>query len=138
MRHADGRKGRADEAVRANAAAPEVKSGIRLDKSIFPEGFFTLEGLSAPYMAPMQYEQIAQAAYLQNPVAHRCIRLVSEAISSLDLVVGDECGETFDTHPLLSLMRRPNERQGMAEFLQTLTGHYVTRKFEWFFREYLG
>ncbi|PIB24969.1 phage portal protein [Amylibacter kogurei] len=59
-----------------------------------------------------------------NPVGFRCVKLVSEAVSAIPLVLqgGDA---RFDTHPILDLLRRPNPTQGKADLFENLVGQLL-------------
>jgi phage portal protein BeeE len=52
------------------------------------------------------------------------VRLVSEAAASLPLVLMSE-GRELPAHPLLSLLGRPNAREGGQRFLESLYGHLM-------------
>jgi len=69
----------------------------------------------------------------RNPVVYRCVRMISEAASTIPFKVCEgriDC----DEHPVLDLVNKPNEHQSATAFLETLYGHllvtgnaYVTR-----------
>ena len=59
-----------------------------------------------------------------NPVGFRCAKMIAEAAAAVPLVLQNE-DVRFDVHPLLSLMRRPNEGQGQATLLENLFGQMV-------------
>lgn len=56
---------------------------------------------------PRQYDKIALEGYVKNVIAHRCVSDTAKAVSSVpvELFQGDT---QFETHELLSLLRRPN------------------------------
>ncbi len=59
-----------------------------------------------------------------NPVGFRCVRLIAEAAAALPLLFLD--GPTrLETHPLRSLVERPNPAQGRAEFLEAVFGQFL-------------
>lgn len=67
---------------------------------------------------------LIRQGFLGNPVAFRAAKLVAEAAAALPLVLSDR--ETrFETHPLLTLIGRPNGAQGRAELLEALYGHLI-------------
>ena len=66
--------------------------------------------------APRSYAGLAREGYMKNPVAHRAVRLVSEAAASVPWLAYRDGGEE-PGHPALALLRQPNARQGGGEFL---------------------
>ncbi|MDQ7080114.1 MAG: phage portal protein [Paracoccaceae bacterium] len=59
-----------------------------------------------------------------NPVGFRCVRLIAEAAAALPLLFLDGAVR-LDTHPLRSLVARPNPAQGRAEFLEAVFGQFL-------------
>src|SRR5690606_2444897 len=70
------------------------------------------------------YASFAREGFRKNPVAHRCVRLISEAAASLPLVLKEEGAERAD-HPLRALLARPNAREGGQRFLESVYGHLL-------------
>ena len=101
-----------ENASAAPEAAPETK------------GLIALHGLSGTPDAAAGYAGLARAGYMRNPVAHRCVRLVSEAAASVPLMLTDE-GAEHDAHPMLDLLERPNPRQPGAALLEAVYGHLL-------------
>jgi HK97 family phage portal protein len=67
---------------------------------------------------PRKYDKLAEEAYVQNVIAHRCVTLVSEAAASIPLSVFDSgSDEPMTTHPFLDLMSRPNRYQSGFELM---------------------
>ena len=73
---------------------------------------------------PRGYAGLAREGYMRNPVAHRAVRLVSEAAASVPWLVYRGGSEDAD-HAALALMAQPNARQGGAEFLEALYGQLL-------------
>ena len=70
------------------------------------------------------YGTLAREGFMKNPVAHRTVRLISEAAAAVPWLLYD--GETeIGEHPALTLMARPNGRTGGADFLEALYGHLL-------------
>ncbi|TRD19759.1 phage portal protein [Palleronia caenipelagi] len=67
---------------------------------------------------------LMRAGFQGNPVVFRAVRMIAEAAAALPLVLEAE-GRRMDTHPLLSLMKRPNGAQGQAELLEAIYGHIL-------------
>jgi len=59
-----------------------------------------------------------------NPVGFRCVRLIAEAAAALPLLFLDGAVR-LETHPLRSLVERPNPAQGRAEFLEAVFGQFL-------------
>ncbi|SCX97208.1 phage portal protein [Microvirga guangxiensis] len=73
---------------------------------------------------PRDYAALAREGFQKNAVVHRAVRLVAEAAASLPLTLKHE-GRDLDAHPLLSLMARPNAREGGQRFLESVYGHLM-------------
>ncbi|XBQ16295.1 MAG: phage portal protein [Oceanicaulis sp.] len=66
------------------------------------------------------YAGFAREGYAQNPVAHRCVRLIAEAAAACPLIVQGE-GRAADT--ARALLKRPNPDQSAPELMETVYGH---------------
>ncbi|WP_372572933.1 phage portal protein [Ruegeria jejuensis] len=62
---------------------------------------------------------LTRTGFAGNPVGFRSVKLIAEAASALPLVLQD-AEQRFETHPLLSLIRRPNVAQGKADLFEAL------------------
>lgn len=67
---------------------------------------------------------LTRVGFLNNPVAFRCVKLISEAAAALPVVVQDD-QRRFDTHPVLDLLARPNAGQPGAALLESFYGHLL-------------
>ncbi|WP_210485614.1 phage portal protein [Microvirga antarctica] len=77
-----------------------------------------------PVWTPRDYGALAREGFQKNAVVHRAVRLIAEAAASLPLVLKE--GETELTrHPILTLLGRPNPREGGQRFLESLYGHLM-------------
>ncbi|MBX9455538.1 MAG: phage portal protein [Rhizobium sp.] len=74
--------------------------------------------------APRGYAGLAREGYMRNAVAHRAVRLVSEAAASVPWLAYRDGGEDAG-HPALALLRQPNARQGGGEFFEALYGQLL-------------
>ena len=63
-------------------------------------------------------------AFRRNPIVYRCVRMIAEAAASIGLQV-EEHGVLSDTHPILSLLRRPNMRHSGVDWLDMLVSHLL-------------
>ena len=73
---------------------------------------------------PRDYAALAREGFQKNAVVHRSVRLVAEAAASLPLILKSD-GAELTAHPLLSLLARPNAREGGQRFLESLYGHLL-------------
>ncbi len=87
-------------------------------------GFVALHLAGEARWTRRDYAGLAREGYMANPVAHRAVKLVAEAIAGLPLVAYEEGRERAD-HPALALMARPNAHQTGADFLEALHGHLL-------------
>lgn len=74
--------------------------------------------------SPRDAGSLTRNGFLGNPVGFRAVKLVSEAAAALPLVCQDS-ERRYDQHPLLTLIGRPNEVQGRAEFFEGVFGHLL-------------
>lgn len=73
---------------------------------------------------PRRYDRLAEEGYGQNVIAHRAITLVSQAVAQIPLTLRGD-GGALETHPLRSLLSRPNpDRQGVG-LIRALVSHYL-------------
>ena len=68
---------------------------------------------------------LTRTGFANNPVGFRAVKLIAEAAASLPLVLEGAGGETYETHPVLSLLDRPNAAQARAELLEALYGQLL-------------
>jgi len=70
------------------------------------------------------YAALSREGFMKNPVAHRCVRLVSEAAASIGLLAYQRENERPE-HPALALLARPNGAMTGADFLEALYGQLL-------------
>lgn len=70
------------------------------------------------------YAALSREGFMKNPVAHRCVRLVSEAAASIGFLAYQGAQER-EEHPALALLARPNGAMTGADFLETLYGQLL-------------
>ncbi|WP_134497629.1 phage portal protein [Microvirga pakistanensis] len=73
---------------------------------------------------PRDYAALSREGFQKNAIVHRAVRLVAEAAASLPLILKQD-GRELSTHPLLSLLARPNLREGGQRFLESVYGHLM-------------
>jgi HK97 family phage portal protein len=74
--------------------------------------------------SPRDTVTLTRTGFSGNPVGFRSVKLIAEAAAALPLVLQDQA-QRYDTHPMLSLMRRPNAAQGRAELMESLFGQLL-------------
>ncbi|MEP4195377.1 MAG: phage portal protein [Aliishimia sp.] len=74
--------------------------------------------------SPRDAVSLTRTGFSGNPVGFRSVKLIAEAASALPLVLQDR-SQRFDTHPLISLLNRPNATQGQAELMEALFGQLL-------------
>lgn len=74
---------------------------------------------------PRDYASLTQAGFGQNPVAYRCVRMITEAAAATPLAVFAD-GVRSDDHPLAALLARPNPEQSGVEWLEGVYGALQT------------
>lgn len=106
-----------DRLTRWLQASPEAKTS-RVQSAI------ALYVAGRAVWTPRDYAALSREGFQKNAVVHRAVRLVSEAAASLPLVLKSG-GRELTSHPLLSLLARPNAREGGQRFLESLYGHLM-------------
>jgi len=77
-----------------------------------------------PRWTPRDYGALAQQGFARNPIVYRSIRMIAEAAASVQILC--QCGdERLNDHPVLALLRRPNEGQAGVDWLEMLFGHLL-------------
>ncbi|MCR9126074.1 MAG: phage portal protein [Rhodobacteraceae bacterium] len=74
--------------------------------------------------SPRDTVSLTRTGFSGNPVGFRCVKLIAEAAAALPLVLQDQA-QRYETHPVLSLVQRPNLAQGRAELLEALFGQLL-------------
>ncbi|WP_223421620.1 phage portal protein [Tateyamaria pelophila] len=69
--------------------------------------------------SPRDAVSLTRSGFSGNPVGFRSVKLIAEAAAALPLVLQD-MEQRYETHPILSLIKRPNPGQGRAELLEAL------------------
>jgi len=73
---------------------------------------------------PRDYAALSREGFQKNAIVHRAVRLVAEAAASLPLTLKQD-GRDLAAHPLLTLLARPNAREGGQRFLESVYGHLM-------------
>jgi HK97 family phage portal protein len=74
--------------------------------------------------SPRDTVSLTRTGFAGNPVGFRSVKLIAEAAAALPLVVQD-ADQRYEQHPLVDLIRRPNQAQGRAELFEALYGQLL-------------
>jgi HK97 family phage portal protein len=88
-------------------------------KSSATSSIVALHTAGRPQWTPRNYAALAREGFAGNVIGYRCVRMVSEAAASVPLLMYID-GKEAETHPLKSLLQRPNPMQSGRELLETL------------------
>ncbi|MGV1896532.1 phage portal protein [Agrobacterium vitis] len=115
---------------RANRAAVSSATPTQTKAAIRPRaGLEMLLSTGAGRGTGRSYAALSRAGFLGNPVAHRAVRLVSEAAAAVPLLLyqglPQEGAGELSEHPALALLARPNGRATGADFFEMLYGHLL-------------
>lgn len=87
-------------------------------------GFVALHMERGASWIARDYISLAREGFMRNPVAHRCVRMIAEAASSVPWLLYEGATE-HETHPLLDLIGRPQAGLDGATFFERLYGHLL-------------
>ncbi|MEM7499085.1 MAG: phage portal protein [Pseudomonadota bacterium] len=82
------------------------------------------QGPGQAVWSPTDTASLARNAYAGNVVAFRAVRLISEAAGAIPLVLC-EAGARQASHPVLTLLERPNPGQDGRTLMEALVGHLL-------------
>ena len=83
-----------------------------------------VQSAGQPVWTPRDYAALAKEGFAQNAICYRCVRMISESAASVPLKLYDG-RQVLDTHPLLSLLKRPNSSQSGQDLLENWYGHLM-------------
>src|SRR5437868_223251 len=81
--------------------------------------------LGEAHWTTRSFAALAQEGFARNPVVHRCVRLISESATRVPLMAEEDDKRLAD-HPVLGLLRRPNNRQSGSELLEAAYAYLQT------------
>lgn len=87
-------------------------------------GFVTLQMAQSASWVARDYTSLAREGFMRNPVVHRCVRMISEAAASVPWLLYEDVTE-HETHPLLDVLKHPQQGQDGASFFERLYGHLL-------------
>lgn len=74
--------------------------------------------------SPRDTTSLTRNGFAGNPVGFRCVKMIAEAAAAVPLVVQDD-KTRYETHPLLSLISKPNPNQGRAALMENFFGQLM-------------
>lgn len=96
--------------TKASAAGPLISAGY----------------VGQPVWTPRNYTAFAKEAYVENAVAHRCVKLIATAAASAPWLLTGPRGREFDErHPYLKLLRRPGPMVGGADLFEAFYSYLL-------------
>lgn len=107
---------------------PALKSVFAKPKTVpiahKEQGFYAYMQITGqPIWMPREYSKFAQEAYSRNVIAHRSIALIAKAAASVPwLLYQTDKGRKVEisSHPLLTLLQKPNPCCAGAEFFESV------------------
>tara|TARA_Y100001951_G_scaffold62718_1_gene50091 strand:- start:2460 stop:3824 length:1365 start_codon:yes stop_codon:yes gene_type:complete len=68
-----------------------------------------------------RYEDLAEEGYMKNSIVYRCVNEIAKGASAVPFMVksGDQ---VLESHPIISLLSRPNPLQSHSEFFNSVFG----------------
>lgn len=108
-------------------AFPRDRTAVPEEKALHPRpgtALALIAGEGEARWTGRSYAALAREGFMKNPVAHRCVRLVSEAAASIGFLAYQGAQER-EGHPALALLARPNGAMTGADFLEALYGQLL-------------
>lgn len=69
--------------------------------------------------SPRDPVSMTRNGFQGNPVGYRAVKLIAEAAAAVPVVVQDAV-QRFETHPIIDLLRHPNQNQGRADLFEAV------------------
>ncbi|MBA3814793.1 MAG: phage portal protein [Alphaproteobacteria bacterium] len=85
---------------------------------------FVTAGAHSPVWTPRQYDTLAEEGYQKNMVVYRCVSLIARGVGSVAWRLFKD-GQRVESHPLLTLLQKPNPQQGLARFMEGLAAYLL-------------
>ncbi|MEP2943592.1 MAG: phage portal protein [Hyphomicrobiales bacterium] len=78
-----------------------------------------LQSNGQPVWTTRDYASLTREGFTRNVIAFRAVRMVAEAAASVPWMVSEN-GDRLDDHPILDVLKNPNERQSGCELIEAL------------------
>lgn len=88
------------------------------------QGFVALHMDAQARWTTRNYVALSQQGFMRNPVVHRCVKMITDAASSVPWLLYQGATE-LEEHPLLQLLRNPHEGAAGTGFFEQLYGHLM-------------
>jgi HK97 family phage portal protein len=108
---------RRDGAAKSTVAAPEQKASAT-------GKLVAYQSSGRVAWSPRDAVSLTRTGFTGNPVGYRAVKMIAEAAAALPLILQDR-QRRYEEHPVLSLIRKPNQAQGRAEMFEALYGHLL-------------
>ena len=82
-------------------------------------GYF---GVGTSNNRKMGYDELAIEGYLKNAIVYRCVNEIAKGASAVPYRLKTRSNDVIESHPLISLLDRPNPLQSNSEFFNALFG----------------
>lgn len=106
------------------AVSVATATGPTEQRSSAAAGFVAWSTPGRPVWSARDYGAFAREGFQANAIAHRCVRLVSEAAASAPLLLFNGRRE-LTGHPLLDLLARPNPHESGSVLMEAIYGHLM-------------
>ena len=98
----------------------EDKEDLRAKASLIYQGHAsTFYPRHHPIWTPRNMTALAQQGFMKNAIVYRCVRMISEAAACVPWLLYQGKAE-LDEHPLLTLLRKPNQTQSGVDLMEVL------------------
>jgi HK97 family phage portal protein len=87
----------------------------------------TAFGMDNAVWTPRDYESLARQGYMLNADVYACVNIIARSAKQIPWIVTDEPGGKFlaDTHPLVRLLRKPNEFDTESDFKDSAISYFL-------------
>jgi HK97 family phage portal protein len=84
----------------------------------------SLQTVGQPQWTSCNYTDLARVGFAGNAIGYRCVRMIAEAASSIPLLLYKDDVE-LSSHPLLSVMKRPNPAQSGRDLFENIISYLL-------------
>lgn len=83
-----------------------------------------LHTVGQPVWTPRNYKSLTDEGFMQNVIVYRCVTLIAKGIASIPWTLYNHQAQV-ETHPLLTLLNRPNPMRGGSQFMEAVVGYLL-------------
>jgi len=84
--------------------------------------FAALHLAGRPVWTSRDIQSLAREGFMRNAIVYRCVRMIAEAAASVPWLLYEGKAE-LDEHPMLDLLRHPNQHQSGVDLMENWYGH---------------